>query len=85
MQEENPLVEQSGSIGVDTTGAASVCISLFELEGGREAGALGTRFSVGFAQQIGIEQCFEAHPWQQQLDCSTSTFVAALTDPRKTL
>lgn len=85
MQEENSLVEQSGSTGVDITDAAIACNSLLEVEGGGEAGAKGTRFSAGFAQQIGIAQCFEVQPWQQQLDCLASTFAAALADLRKTL
>ena len=39
MQEENSLVERSGSIGVDTTDAAIACNSLLEVDGGGEAGA----------------------------------------------
>lgn len=85
MEEKNSLVGRRGSNGVGTTSAAITCNSLLELEGGGDVGASGTRFSAGFAQQTGIEQCFEAHPWQQQLDCLASTFAAALVDARKTL
>jgi hypothetical protein len=29
------------------------------------AGATGARLPAGFAQQAGVEQCFESQPWQQ--------------------
>jgi hypothetical protein len=70
----NSSAEIKGSVSEEAADAASAYHS-FWVEVGREAGAKGARFSAGLAQQMGVEQCLESQPLQQQLDFLTATFA----------